>query len=62
MATIHKFVYVMILIVFQLLVVTECLPHRQCTVDSDCPNICHPPKVPRCFYYQCFCHIIYIVS
>ncbi|AES79712.1 putative Late nodulin [Medicago truncatula] len=64
MASILKFVYIMIIYLSVLLVVIEGYPFQECKVDADCPtvctlpgcpDICSFPDVPTCIDNNCFC-------
>nr|DAA64979.1 TPA_exp: nodule cysteine-rich protein 5 [Cicer arietinum] len=57
MATIHKFVYVMILIIFHFLVLTKGLDDPHCATDDDCKNVCVPPRVRQCLWSNCYCNV-----
>ncbi|AES79717.1 Nodule Cysteine-Rich (NCR) secreted peptide [Medicago truncatula] len=64
MAAILKFVYIMIIYLFVLLVAVKGYSFEECKEDADChpvcsvpgcSNICTLPDVPTCIDNNCFC-------
>ncbi|RHN38384.1 putative Late nodulin [Medicago truncatula] len=62
MATILKFVYLIILLIYPLLVVTEESHYMKfsiCKDDTDCPTLfCVLPNVPKCIGSKCHCKLM----
>lgn len=59
MATILKFVYVIMLFIYSLFVI-ESFGHRfliynNCKNDTECPNDCGPHEQAKCILYACYC-------
>jgi len=56
MTTSLKFVYIVILLIWLLLVVTEGIRKHECRRDSDCPSyFCEKLTVPKCIHTVCLC-------
>jgi len=62
MVTILKFVYLIILLIYPLLVVTEGsldMKFSFCKDDTDCPTLfCVLPNVPKCIGAKCHCKLV----